>query len=159
MGSNEKQVDSFIRRHAMRLANDRDTEGKVRRYIAVAIMGLLILVGGAFFVGQANAHSGGVSPKDQCHKLNVKVDGKKRAIERHWHKAPEDAGGKKTVRAGPCIKDAGETYRLAGHALCADERIAMLKADETYGANYRRIATDFKHCVLALDAPEPAPRN
>ena len=88
-------------------------------------MALLIALGGAFFAGQATAHSGGLA-KDGCHKLNVKIDGKKHVVERHWKLDPADAGGKKRVRGGPCIKRDGETYRLRKHALCADERIAML---------------------------------
>ena len=157
MKDREKRLDRWIRSLAARVTNDKDTVGKVRGYIAVAAMVALIALAGAFFAGQASAqdlaHNGQVSQKDQCHKKNAKVDGVKITIERHWHLDPDDAGGKKTKRGGPCVTRGGKTYRLAKHALCADERIDLLVAQETYGTDYKRLAAAFKRCVINMNAP------
>ena len=66
--------------------------------LAVAAIGLGTsdLIAG---IGDAQAHSGQLSPKDGCHRH-------KAAGERHWH---QDGTA---TRGGACIKQDGTTYRV-----------------------------------------------
>ena len=50
-------------------------------------------------IGEAQAHSGQLSPKDGCHRH-------KAAGERHWH---QDGTAE---RGGACVKQNGTTYRV-----------------------------------------------
>ncbi len=89
------------------------------------------------------AHSGQLSPKDNCHKH-------KAAGERHWHEANS------SERGGPCVKDDGKTWRLTDHAICAGPRIELVRAGERWGANYKSVAEALKDCIIAL--PDPGGR-
>lgn len=87
------------------------------------------------------AHAGQLSPKDGCH--NHKAAG-----ERHWHLQGT------SKRGGPCVKYHGETYRLTKHALCAKERIALIRDKEDgWGVDWKRHAEALKECVIRLKAP------
>ena len=85
------------------------------------------------------AHSGGMSPKDNCHRH-------KKAKERHWH----IEGTAK--RGGPCVKAPdGKTIRLTGHALCGAERAAFARdKSDGYGVNWKRHAEALKECIVGL---------
>ena len=85
------------------------------------------------------AHTGQLSPKDNCHKH-------KAAGERHHHKEGS------AVRAGPCVKVKGQSYRLTNHAICAAARVELVEAKERWGSDYKRVAEVLKDCIVALPA-------
>lgn len=162
----EKRLDRWIRSKAMRVTNHPDTVGEVRRTVFRVGLAVFVALGLAFgagvmFASKANASNGGLAA-DGCHKLNEKIDGKKVLIERHWHLKPENAGGKKRVRGGPCVKDsAGKTHKLGSNAICAQARIAIANDKEYDGWVKRTNARALVKCVQGLPAPapEPSPRR
>lgn len=85
------------------------------------------------------AHSGGMSPKDNCHRH-------KKAKERHWHIEGS------TKRGGPCVKAPdGKTIRLTEHALCGAERAAFARdKSDGYGVNWQGHAEALKECIVRL---------
>ncbi len=86
------------------------------------------------------AHAGQLSPKDDCHNHRAEN-------ERHWHvKGTSDRGG-------PCVKQNGETFRLTNHAICADERILLVRENKEWLPDYESVAEALKNCVLRLPSP------
>ena len=83
------------------------------------------------------AHSGQLSPKDDCHKH-------KAAGERHWHLDGTNE------RGGPCVKVDGETVQFRGNALCAEERAAMYRDRDSWLADWRAHAEALKKCIQSL---------
>ncbi len=86
------------------------------------------------------AHSGQLSPKDDCHNH-------KKAGERHWHRDGT------SERGGPCVTQDGDTYRLTKHDICAKERILLVRESESYWGNYEAAAEALKNCIISLDSP------
>lgn len=96
------------------------------------------------------AHAGTLSPKDGCHKLNTRVDGKKVTVERHWHHEGT------ADRGGPCVGRPG--FQLTDHGLCAKERIAFARAKEKnhWRTDYKSHAEALKDCVIRM---KPRPKR
>ena len=70
-----------------------------RGAVAILAIAAVALIGLAALPTDAGAHSGGLSPKDGCHKH-------KAAGERHWHL---DGSAE---RGGECVKRDGIAYRV-----------------------------------------------
>ena len=88
------------------------------------------------------AHSGGVSPKDDCHRDRKGVQGP--AGERHWHKEGT------RDRAGPCVKVDGKTWRFTGNALCARERVDLINDRDRWSPDWKRHVNALLTCVQRM---------
>ena len=90
------------------------------------------------------AHAGQLSPKDDCHRH-------KAAGERHWHLLNTNE------RGGPCIKDGDRTFYMRNHAVCAAERMDLVRAKEDFWSgmtDFQAIAESLKDCIIGLPSPE-----
>lgn len=145
-----KGVEKEVDRKVMSFMAKKHTALKLVLYIVgVFVLGASIAVGLTMLAQPAAAHSGGVSPKDDCHKS-------KKLKERHWHKE----GTRK--RGGPCVKVRGKTYQFINNAICAEERVELTKNNELADEGgwsarrdaaryYRRIAENLRDCIANSD--------
>ena len=109
---------------------------------AILALATLAPIGLAAAPADALAHSGQLSPKDDCHRH-------KAAQERHWH-----IDGTAT-RGGPCLKINGKTYYFGSNAICAAERAAISDAREASwtGSIDGEVVDALVSCVQGLDLP------